>query len=422
MRTRAEQHKVFAVLLVCVLLGQELPVRAGLASLNILPHRKLHKGRGVAEQATTKTSTATASRTTSNERNQTQTLPVATPAPSNKTQLVAPPAGNSSRPALTSNKPPVPTPLAANKSQLAPPVSGNSTQKAPPGVTKPASPPLPILAPDLPANRSSLSPPPRSKRLDIVLTHFHPIRTQPALDFWMDFLASDKVQQWEPYVFVYCQNENMKDLSELAPLLKHGGEVVRLPNVGRESHTYLQHIIRHHGDLADYTLFSQDIPDFRLVERFEHMFDNNTGFLPLSLLGRVKCKDEWLPEGQVPQLYAMLTNNLCPPQGYTGAFEGQFVVSRKRILANNWWVYKNLLDLLAAPLDHWIHKQHDNSFYKDMSNPFFGHVLERSWTLMFNCYDSWRLGNCHWCDNKMHMDNCGTDACQCLDTIPPGMN
>jgi len=77
------------------------------------------------------------------------------------------------------------------------------------------------------------------------------------------------VQKWEPYVFVYCQNENMTDESELAPLLRYGGEVVHLPNVGRESHSYLQHIIRHHQDLADYTLFSQDIPDFRLVERFE---------------------------------------------------------------------------------------------------------------------------------------------------------
>ena len=35
--------------------------------------------------------------------------------------------------------------------------------------------------------------PPRSKRLDIVLSHFHPQRVQPALDFWLDFLESPKV-------------------------------------------------------------------------------------------------------------------------------------------------------------------------------------------------------------------------------------
>ena len=40
---------------------------------------------------------------------------------------------------------------------------------------------------------TALARPPRSKRLDIVLSHFHPDRVQPALDFWLDFLESDKV-------------------------------------------------------------------------------------------------------------------------------------------------------------------------------------------------------------------------------------
>ena len=34
-----------------------------------------------------------------------------------------------------------------------------------------------------------------------------------------------------------------------------------------------------------------------------------------------------------------------------------------------------LQDLLAAPLDHWMHDQHDNEYYKDRSNPFFGESL-----------------------------------------------
>jgi hypothetical protein len=82
-------------------------------------------------------------------------------------------------------------------------------------------------------------------------------------------LLCPQVQKWEPYVWVYCQNENLTNASELAPLIKYGGEVVHLENVGRESHSYLQHITRNYNNLAAYTLFSQDIPDFRLVERFE---------------------------------------------------------------------------------------------------------------------------------------------------------
>ena len=34
-------------------------------------------------------------------------------------------------------------------------------------------------------------------------------------------------------------------------------------------------------------------------------------------------------------------------------------------------------DMLAAPLDHWVHNMHDNEYFKDRSNPFFGetHLL-----------------------------------------------
>lgn len=43
------------------------------------------------------------------------------------------------------------------------------------------------------APKKPLPPRPRSKKLDIVLSHFHPSRVQSTLDFWLDFLKSDKV-------------------------------------------------------------------------------------------------------------------------------------------------------------------------------------------------------------------------------------
>ena len=76
------------------------------------------------------------------------------------------------------------------------------------------------------------------------------------------------------------------------------------------------------------------------------MFDSNIGFLPLSFMGHVDCKTNgelFVPDDQILQMYAMLTRSMCPPEGYSAAFEGQFVVSRKRILANDWWVYRHLL-------------------------------------------------------------------------------
>lgn len=55
-------------------------------------------------------------------------------------------------------------------------------------------------SPGIVVDSAKLKPTPKPKRsgkLDIVLTHFHPNRVQPALDFWLDFLESEKVTTYE---------------------------------------------------------------------------------------------------------------------------------------------------------------------------------------------------------------------------------
>jgi hypothetical protein len=79
------------------------------------------------------------------------------------------------------------------------------------------------------------------------------------------FLKFNKqVEALEPYMWVYCQNGAMEDHLQLLPLIemsRSGGTIVQLANVGRESHAYLQHITQHYHELAQHTLFSQDLPD-----------------------------------------------------------------------------------------------------------------------------------------------------------------
>jgi hypothetical protein len=36
--------------------------------------------------------------------------------------------------------------------------------------------------------------------------------------------------------------------------------IYRVPNVGREGHTFLHHIVEHYDNLADHTLFCQETP------------------------------------------------------------------------------------------------------------------------------------------------------------------
>lgn len=85
-----------------------------------------------------------------------------------------------------------------------------------------------------------------------------------------DSLVVLQVKELEPAVYIYCQNPNITDLSMFAPLLRYGGRIDHLDNLGRESHAYLVHITRYYDQLPEHVLFSQDIPvDTKLWHRFQ---------------------------------------------------------------------------------------------------------------------------------------------------------
>lgn len=44
-----------------------------------------------------------------------------------------------------------------------------------------------------------------------------------------------------------------------------------------------------------------------------------------------------------------------------------------------------------------------------------GHVLERTWSVAFDCFESWREGNCWQCIVPQGMEGCGEGDCQCFD-------
>lgn len=74
----------------------------------------------------------------------------------------------------------------------------------------------------------------------------------------------------------------------------------------------------------------------------------------------------------IKELYNIFVGEICPPQGQLVrypllpsfrplnldtqmAWSGQFVVSKRRILANDYHRYDALAQLLEAPSGHWIH-------------------------------------------------------------------
>jgi len=60
-------------------------------------------------------------------------------------------------------------------------------------------------------------------------------------------------------------------------------ESIKLPNIGRESHTYLTHIIRNYNNLADITIFSQGDPFFHSPD-FLKLIKNPELFQPIQPL------------------------------------------------------------------------------------------------------------------------------------------
>ena len=64
---------------------------------------------------------------------------------------------------------------------------------------------------------------------------------------------------------------------------------------------------------------------------------------------------------------------------------------------------------------------HSAPEYNGSRNTFVGHVYERSWSLLFDCFQpsKARLEDCLACDKRKGA-GCKPDACQCLDREPPG--
>ncbi|MCZ7569853.1 MAG: DUF3431 domain-containing protein [Ardenticatenaceae bacterium] len=154
---------------------------------------------------------------------------------------------------------------------------------------------------------------------------------------------------------------------------------IRLPNVGRESHTYLYHIVTRYERLADATVFLQGDPfphrpDLRealetLIGTPERLatFCSRTHYAELSAFritfdGRGGPHHPWLP---LAEMYADLFGEVCPPLLVCRA-NGLFAASRSRIHQRPRTFYVRCCEMLS----------HDR-------DPLEGYVFERLWHVIF---------------------------------------
>ncbi|MDK2957217.1 MAG: hypothetical protein PWQ57_2713 [Desulfovibrionales bacterium] len=205
----------------------------------------------------------------------------------------------------------------------------------------------------------------------------------------------------EPFLAVVARyREDVSWLGELGlpyRIYNKGPEplpgAVALPNIGREAHTYLTHILAHYPDFPDYTVFLQGAP-------FEHAKARTAQELRRTILDaaargrpflglawfRMVCdqlgrphqmrdpdsKGRWRGYGKdipVGRVFRELFGTPPPEKFVASAATGNFLVSRERILVRPRGVYQKALALVEAdPQDE------DNT----------GHALERLWQILFN--------------------------------------
>ena len=191
------------------------------------------------------------------------------------------------------------------------------------------------------------------------------------------------------------------DLSSLPPET----EVVALPNVGREAHTYLTHILARYHGLPRYTAFVQGDPFAHLAppplkeddpkatpallrQRLLELAARNTPFAGLAWF-RLRCdglgrphdladpakQGRWKGWGKdipVAQTFEALFQAPAPQKFIARASTGNMLVRAERILARPEAFYRRALTLVLADAD-----DEDNT----------GHAFERLWQAIFSGAD-----------------------------------
>jgi hypothetical protein len=160
--------------------------------------------------------------------------------------------------------------------------------------------------------------------------------------------------------------------------------VINLPNIGREAHTYLYHIINNYNNLSENTMFIQaNIKDHKLLDFKEYLKNNTfTGKLSRNNINILKSyihhdgkylKD--LKQGLLKKVnitpFNFINDNLGIDIKYLNyvniVWGANFCVNKKLIQNKNIDFYKSII-----------------KYVEYHSNPEEGHFFERSWYLIFN--------------------------------------
>lgn len=150
--------------------------------------------------------------------------------------------------------------------------------------------------------------------------------------------------------------------------LDHIGPIIHLPNVGREEHTYLYHIINNYDNLSDYTMFLQGQP-FDHTPYLESILASDEWKKPFHVMSanifNLTVNHEQNPYTML-ELYNTLFNRKKTEFSFWFGAGAQFCVSRATIRSRSKEFYQKIYAILARDV-----------------NPIEGHAIERFWPMIF---------------------------------------
>ncbi|GAA5958501.1 hypothetical protein JCM8115_002485 [Rhodotorula mucilaginosa] len=261
-----------------------------------------------------------------------------------------------------------------------------------------------------------------SQTVDLVISYYNEDVTQVRRDL-EEIRTSPYVASRQNRVVLYNKGPHSADFLREKLALAPADEVVPLPNLGREGATYLSHILLHYNQtVADLAPAPTDpLPALRdhLAQPASHLrrrkLADMTYFFQAYLAWHdiLECGTDsavGLHFPMIARMWSMFRGQLCPPNSIqSGAWSGQFAVSKCRIIANPYEHYAYLSELLEAPEGHWVHEGWGPNNSGGPSNPIFGHAVERSWPSIFDCAESRIQEECP--------DGEGSPAkCHCFDS------
>ena len=137
-------------------------------------------------------------------------------------------------------------------------------------------------------------------------------------------------------------------------------EDIHLPNLGREAHTYLYHIIKNYDNLADYTILCQGAPLDHcptLEEKLNSSFENESGVIWLNKPEQENPEDifsfaSWQHPIGLPVGYFinfLLHTNISENSEIRFPYGAQYIVRKDVILNRPKDFYQFLIKFLLDP-------------------------------------------------------------------------